>query len=261
MRTGTMPRVPPPVNRASRLAFRPVEELGKYFAKCSDGIECLCLLQAWPLHAHDEVVHAEQISIALNFVFHERLVADDEAIFDELLEGLLKRLCALGLLVEPPRRVSAVFVLERSFAFLERFGVRRSDIAFARDWCVRGEPLSRFGQQLPIHGHLRHQHAQMSEVGDQPRISEPRRTPHGRIHHCGEPYGRAALALRLETDPEIANLKALAGMRDLIFGPQPAHDLYALVHALCALLKRHVEGLELGVAISNADSQDVAATR
>src|SRR6476619_7060832 len=101
----------------------------------------------------------------------------------------------------------------------------------------------------------------MRKVGDQPRVSEPRSAPHRRINYRGKPDGRATLALRLEADPEIANLEALAQMRDFLFGPQPAHDLDALVHAMRAPLKRHIEGLEFGIAISNADSQYVATTR
>src|SRR5689334_14523864 len=74
----------------------------KYLTQCRDGVEGLGLFKTRPLHAHDEMVHAEQCVIAGNLVFDEGFVADDEAIFDELLERLCKRLCALGLLVEAP---------------------------------------------------------------------------------------------------------------------------------------------------------------
>ena len=101
----------------------------------------------------------------------------------------------------------------------------------------------------------------MREVGDQPRISEPCRTLHRRIHHRREPDRRPALAQRLQADAEVVDLENLAVVRDLVLGPQPAHDLDALIHALRALLERHVEGLELGVAIAHADAEHVAAAR
>src|SRR6478609_9323617 len=101
----------------------------------------------------------------------------------------------------------------------------------------------------------------MRKVGDQPRVPEPRSAPHRRVNHRGKPDGRTALALWLEADPEIANLEALAQIRDLIFGPQPAHDLDALVHALRALLERHVKALELRVAVTDANAKHIAATR
>ena len=71
------------------------------------------------MHAHDEVIYAEQRLVALDFVLHKRFVADDEPVLDELLEGLRKRLCALRLLVQAPRRVGRVLILEGGLAFIE----------------------------------------------------------------------------------------------------------------------------------------------
>src|SRR6478672_10379139 len=106
--------------------------------------------------------------VALDLILHERLVADDEAILDELLERLCEGLSAPRLLVKTPGRISPVLVFEGGLAFLKRLGLRGPNVALARNWRIRWELLSRRGQQLPIHGHLRYEHAQMRKVGDEP---------------------------------------------------------------------------------------------
>src|SRR5262245_18072459 len=141
------------------------------------------------------MINAKQGVVTLDLVLHERLVADDEAILDKLLERLSEGLRPLGLLVQTPRGIGAVLVLERGLAFGECLGARGPDVALARDRCLGRELLSRLRQQPPVHGHLRHEYTQMREVGDEPRVAEPRGTPDCCIHHGREPDRRPALAL------------------------------------------------------------------
>src|SRR5207302_5105040 len=93
-------------------SFGANQGLGKNLAECRDRFEGAGLLESRPLHAHDEMIYAKQRVITLDFVLHERFVADNETILDELLERLLERLRPLRLLVEAPGRISPVFVLK-----------------------------------------------------------------------------------------------------------------------------------------------------
>src|SRR5262249_11546511 len=68
------------------------EKLGEDFAERGDRPQCVGLRQTRPPHAHDKVVYSEQRVIALNFVGYERLIADNKAILDKLLERLPERL-------------------------------------------------------------------------------------------------------------------------------------------------------------------------
>src|SRR5262249_48074291 len=115
MCTATMPQLPMAVNlasarqhRAEGSASKP-QHLSENLAQCRDRLERACLFETRPLHAHDEMIDAKQRAIARNFVLHERLIADNETVLDELLERLLEGLRTLRLLVEAPGRISGVF--------------------------------------------------------------------------------------------------------------------------------------------------------
>src|SRR6185437_14872262 len=60
--------------------------LREYLTQAVNGAEYLVLLQAGPLAAHDEVVNAEDLAIARDFLRHRDLVADDEPVAHEILE-------------------------------------------------------------------------------------------------------------------------------------------------------------------------------
>src|SRR5215510_2446927 len=117
------------------------------------------------------------------------------------------------------------------------------------------------GQQLSIHDHLRLEHAKMREVCNQPRISKLCRPSHRSVHNRCQPDRRSTLALRLQANTKVVNTENPAAVRNPVFTPQPAHDLNAFLHALCALVERHVEGLELGVAIAHTDAENITTAR
>src|ERR1039458_5522254 len=52
----------------------------KHFTQRSYGSEHFGVLKSRPHHAHDKVIDAKSLVISLHLVFHERLVADNEAI-------------------------------------------------------------------------------------------------------------------------------------------------------------------------------------
>src|ERR1700722_15688637 len=124
----------PPSSQAHQVPYASLRiRSGKNLAKGRNRAQDLGVFQPRPLHAHQEVVDAKQLVVALNFLPYEGLVANDEAVLDELLERLIEGLRTFGLLVEPPGRIGAILVFQRSLALFESLGPGRSDIAFARD--------------------------------------------------------------------------------------------------------------------------------
>src|SRR5215471_13466605 len=63
----------------------------KNLAQRSDGPHHLAVLEPRPLHAHDEVIDAQELVVALDLRLHGRLVPDDEAILHEGFEPLIER--------------------------------------------------------------------------------------------------------------------------------------------------------------------------
>src|SRR5208282_628706 len=55
---------------------RALAALCEHLAQTADGGERFRLLQAWPLHAHDEVIGAEAFAPAGDFLLHRDRVAD-----------------------------------------------------------------------------------------------------------------------------------------------------------------------------------------
>src|SRR6202043_4023524 len=106
---------------------------------------------------------------------------------------------------------------------------------------------------VAIELHLGKKCAEVSEVGDQPGIADPRRPLHRRIHHAADPDRRAARPNRPQADTEIVDLEYLAVIGDTVFWPEPPHDLDAFGQALCAFRERNIEGIELVFAIADAD--------
>ena len=116
-----MPQLSAWVNGAAKLQIscktRSNRSLSENLAECRDRLKRPRLLKKGPLHAHDEMIYAEQCAIALYFVLHKRFVPDNETVLDEFFERLRERFCALRLLIEPPGRIGRVFILERGLAF------------------------------------------------------------------------------------------------------------------------------------------------
>src|SRR5579863_10355376 len=65
-------------------------------AEPPDRAEHLLLRQAGPLAAHDEVIDPEHLAVSCDLLLYRGLVADDEAVAGEILEG------CRGALLQPP---------------------------------------------------------------------------------------------------------------------------------------------------------------
>src|SRR5438270_3704839 len=107
---------------------RPGKSLGREdLAEPPDRAQHLLLRQPRPLAAHDEVIDPEPLAVTRDLLLYRSLVADDEAVAREILEGLR------GAMFQPPGGVGIVFVFERAAALLMCRCVAFADIAFDGD--------------------------------------------------------------------------------------------------------------------------------
>ena len=90
---------------------------------------------------------------------------------------------------------------------------------------------------------------------DHPRVADVRGALDRPVVVGRDPHRRRRPLHRPDVHPHPIEPARLAVVRHRIFGPQPVHELQVFHHARDALALRHVEGVELDVAIAESDAE------
>src|SRR4029077_10499156 len=105
--------------------------------------------------------------------------------------------------------------------------------------------------------HQWNQIADPADVDDEPGVADTRGPLYGNFGLGGDVERRAALAHGLHPDTGIVDRIEPALMGDAILGPQPAHQPDRLIEALRAFAQGNAKRVELRLAVTKADPEDV----
>src|SRR5215471_1718540 len=116
-----------------------------------------------------------------------------------------------------------------------------------------------FLQCLAIDLHQRDQRSETAGVYDEPRVADARGALYRYFGLSGDIERRPSRPNRLYTDTGVVDGIEPALVGHPLFGPQPAHQGDAFVKARRPLAQADAKSIELGLAITQADAQDVVA--